>query len=749
MLNYDFLILQPNEFEDLARDLLQKKEGVFVESFTTGTDGGIDLRFAGVRGNRAIVQAKRYKTLSSLMSNLEKELVKVQKLAPERYLLVTSVALTPANKGKIQSLFYPYIKDTADILGKNDLNNLLGQYPEIEKQYYKLWLGSTNVLESILNKRIENWSQMELEEARKDISVYVMNGSFNDALDILQENRYVIISGIPGIGKTTLSRMIAYDILAKGYDEFIKVSSMDDAAQKLTEGKKQIFFYDDFLGSSFLEDKESGFEGKLLAFIEKVKREPDKLFILSTREYILASAKRVYEKINLKNIEIAKCTLDLSSYSEEVRAHILYNHLSSEELPIEYLRELVSEKKYLKLIRHNNFNPRIIEFFLAQRLYLKETPASFVKLFLDFFDHPFSVWEFAYKSMSELVKYALCVRASMGSDYVFLRDWETASRQYYMGALNVDITSTDWSNTLKDLIGTFVITERTNQGDVVRFNNPSVYDFLMDVIGQRPELRKSLIRHAFFTDQLHRTFTDKGYDNRPFGRIQINADENDVLISSLSRMLGSLATCRILKFHSLVYPVHVNTASFLNDMIEAFPVLFRNRPEILSGVVTSQLLLNRQIAISTRMKLIKSIDVDYYSIDVENLTECIRPQLDSSSDHVYAMSLFRNTCKGLALLNDPDYLEEVESALNSELSDASEKSDVVRIRENIDALAECIPSFDGVVWNSAADEVLNMLGSHDEAPDYDDWDRDDRIYKEAETTPSDYYDMYMGLLDRE
>jgi len=44
MNNYDFLTLSPNEFENLTRDLLQKKLGVFIETFTTGKDGGIDLR---------------------------------------------------------------------------------------------------------------------------------------------------------------------------------------------------------------------------------------------------------------------------------------------------------------------------------------------------------------------------------------------------------------------------------------------------------------------------------------------------------------------------------------------------------------------------------------------------------------------------------------------------------------------------------------------------------------------------------
>ena len=167
MPNYNLNVLQPAEFEDLARDLIQKQFGVFVESFTTGRDSGIDLRFATINGGKSIVQAKRYKDYSSLLSNLKGEADKVRRINPDNYYVVTSVGLTPRNKDDIKELFAPYIKDTTQILGSNDINNLLGTFDDVEKKHYKLWLTSTNILQSIINKEVINWSDFELQHIKQ------------------------------------------------------------------------------------------------------------------------------------------------------------------------------------------------------------------------------------------------------------------------------------------------------------------------------------------------------------------------------------------------------------------------------------------------------------------------------------------------------------------------------------------------------------------------------------------------------
>jgi len=125
MPDYNFLNLSPPEFEDLTKDILQKHLDITLESFTSGRDNGIDLRYSLSPRNNLIIQCKRYKDYSSLLSNLKKEVPKVQNLSPTRYIISTTVGLTSNQKDVILALFSPYILNTSDVFGRDDLNGLL------------------------------------------------------------------------------------------------------------------------------------------------------------------------------------------------------------------------------------------------------------------------------------------------------------------------------------------------------------------------------------------------------------------------------------------------------------------------------------------------------------------------------------------------------------------------------------------------------------------------------------------------
>ena len=720
MANYDFLILQPNEFECLTRDLIQKKERVFVESFTPGKDGGIDLRFAGVKGQNTIIQAKRYKTFNSLKSNLNKEVVKVKALKPDRYIISTSVGLTPDNKAEILALFSPYIRTQEDILGKDDLNNLLGQFPEVEKQYYKLWLGSTTVLEDILNKRINTWSDIEMEKIRREVSTYVMNDSFDAARKILYDNRYVIISGIPGIGKTTLARMLVNYLLGEGYEEFVMLENIGDAAQKLAKGKKQIFFYDDFLGATTFQDDEKGFDRKLVSFIEKVQHEEDKLFILSTREYILAQAKQTYEVLSTSNIELGKCTLDLSTYTESIRAEILYNHLAIAELPLPYVRALLDKRSYLTIIKHPNFNPRIIETFLNAKLYLKVDPSAFVKKFNEYFERPDSVWDLSFQQLDKVAQYALVIRMSMGEDEVFLEDWYVAVKQFVQGSyeeLHLEINEVVWRGVLKIIEGTFILTQIVGSAIVVRFMNPSVYDYLCSWLKSYLDIQAIIIRTSYFAEQLFTPFSEVGYPSFVgYGRIELHETLYAELEKAYRKHMGLLRSCRLGIYGQKGQRVPMTIVDYLLKIENSFGAWFRGNPKLVEGVVTQDMLENTSISLDKRMLLLEKVAPEVQSsLDLEHLSKSVIKEADFLDEFVSIMKLLPFTETGKKAIAGEDLLQKIETALEGELEDAETISDCERVADRLDELVKCIPSLNESSWQDAISEAMANIPSE---PDF-------------------------------
>lgn len=151
-MKYDFSTLSADEFEDLSRDLVGADLAIRFEAFTVGTDSGIDGRHAVADGS-IVLQAKHYfrSGFSKLKSKMKEERHSIDELNPKRYVLATSVALTPANKDALAELIGPSLLSTGDIFGADDLNALLRAYPEIEKAHQKLWGQNTSVLEEVLS----------------------------------------------------------------------------------------------------------------------------------------------------------------------------------------------------------------------------------------------------------------------------------------------------------------------------------------------------------------------------------------------------------------------------------------------------------------------------------------------------------------------------------------------------------------------------------------------------------------------
>ena len=727
MLDYDFKILQPSEFECFSRDLLQAREGIFIESFADGRDKGIDLRFAYSKDKTCIVQCKRYKEWKELKGKLKEEVEKVKRLSPQRYILTTSVDLTVKQKDVVLAMFNPFILSGMDVLGKKDLNNLLEQNPEIEKNYHKLWLASTNVLNTIINRATLNWSSFELEKIEKDIRLYVENESLNKALDVLKENHYVVISGIPGIGKTTLARMLVYTMLARGYEEFVYVDDMDTAAKMFSKEKRQIFFFDDFLGANSFVQQSVSFENKLITFIDKVRNSKHTLFILSTREYVLSEAKAHYEKLSMSNIDIAKCTIELEYYTKTIRARILYNHLAEADIPSEYVDVFLDKRGYHAIISHQNFNPRVIESIIKEQIWETIDPNEFANKVKEFFDNPISVWQFAFEKLDVETRYTLLVLGTMGS-HVRLDDFQEGYRQFCaLTSLELGLKYDDvkWRLSLKVLMNCFLKIDNRNGSKLVTMYNPSIADFIVFYLNQNTTTALQIIRGACFIEQLYNVFSD----NRDFAvrknLVYVDEDSFPVIETAFKRIWNERRTCQLKDriFYDAERDDFVETR-ILYDFKTKYPFFCKQYSGFAEKLYNADELTWQTVKLKHRIGLMNLLDWNHMFRGADGYIPTIIENETLDTDEWIELV---ETVKDLNVEDEvliDSFYDKLDDDLKSEINGFSDQGECDEEFKKVESLKKLLPDWKWYdVYGEIDDAEKRIKEEEDEADYYDDYEQ--------------------------
>lgn len=523
---YDFKQLSPADFEDLTRDLLQKHWRVRLEAFKSGRDNGIDLRYAAVPGNSLIVQCKHFvgSTLAKLLRELRtEEMPKVARLAPDRYALATSLPLNPAAKDKIKAIISPYIRTTDDIFGADDLNNLLRLHSEIETQHFKLWLSSTDVLQRVLHNAEQVQTDFNVARIRRAIPLYVQTGSYSRAIQILELQKFVIISGVPGIGKTTLAEMLLFAHLESGYKPVVIGSDLKGATKLLHTEARQIFYFDDFLGDTFLGNR-FDFLGKkedaaLLEFMDMVRESKQSKLILTAREHILRYAFQISERFQRRigALDDHRCILELSDYTLIDRGRILYNHIYFSDLPLGFKRELLKNGFYFQILKHRNFNPRIVE-WLSKYTNLKAlSPSNYQSEVKRVLDNPEQLWQIAFEQqISEASRSMLLALYSLGgkAHLSSLEEVWVALHRSRAKRHNWKTAAEEWRQSLRELESSFLTFENREAS----FVNPSVKDFLDSKLISDSEHLDDLLSAACKFDQIVNIWnlatSEKGRDLR-------------------------------------------------------------------------------------------------------------------------------------------------------------------------------------------------------------------------------------------
>jgi len=182
----------------------------------------------------------------------------------------------------------------------------------------------------------------------------------------------------------------------------------------------------------------------------------------------------------------------MKNYSLLDRARILYNHIFFSDLSRGYKRSLLEDRFYLEVLKHRNFNPRLIEWLSKMSNVRSVEPSKYRLEVLRVLDNPEQLWQIAFEQQisesSRSVLLALYALSGVASLERLEPRWKRL-HAHRAKKYNWQTSAEDWKRSLKELEGGFLAYDEFS----ATFVNPSVKDFFDSVMNTHVEHLEDLL----------------------------------------------------------------------------------------------------------------------------------------------------------------------------------------------------------------------------------------------------------------
>jgi hypothetical protein len=277
-------------------------------------------------------------------------------------------------------------------------------------------------------------------------------------------------------------------------------------------------------------------DARLLAFIRRVANSPNKRLILTTREHILAEARLRYEMLSQVGVSVGTCVVSLQDYAELIKAKIFYNHIYFSGLPRATRAAVLNERAYVRVIKHANYSPRLIEKIIDFAYARGLDGAAFVAFMLETLDRPAELWRHAFDNqLSEAERSLLLALVSLPPE-VELGDLERATGELCRQRVGRAPPPLEFRRALKVMENTFVTLNTSDASVFVRYHNPSIRDFMHSVLEENSGELAPLLRSALFFEQCIRIWAHRK-ELPGVGKALV--EHRDLMVAALERTSDS------------------------------------------------------------------------------------------------------------------------------------------------------------------------------------------------------------------
>ena len=382
---YRYDLLTPSQFEHLVVHVAAAHfKASKIQMFGEGPDGGVDgiVEFNdNDRSIRLAIQAKRHKRYPT--SQIIEEIKRFDAERFDGLLIVTSADPSPTTVERTETAFREHAPSCIyHHWTGSHLDSQINADPACAINFPAI-ASYDSPLDRLLRIPTLRRGLDELShiENQKSLAVTELVGI---VAQTVLDRKVCIVTGRPGIGKTTTSLLAAREIIAHFRESGLTppllatLTPYDDVSVPFDTSLPIIFIYDDFLGpTSLTAEAQRGNLREVLRLVERC-RTGDNYLILTSRNYLIGDYFRARDERDLFGAfginDDEACVIECDSQvmraqilSAQLRGYIDENReqIGSEEY-LTFKKAFLDKRRYREVLRADHFDPRALNVALQR-----------------------------------------------------------------------------------------------------------------------------------------------------------------------------------------------------------------------------------------------------------------------------------------------------------------------------------------------------------------------------------------------